>query len=255
MEIENQTEKLQELTTQLTDASQTVIESNEEEESIHSNEGIKNKTYRRRKKALHSAIRHQMEFYFSDANVSKDRFMQNAIKDGPGEILIFFRFLWGIKNKLNLLTEVPLQVFMNFNKLRSICDDVKEVVKALKYSTILKLSNDETKVSRIIPFCQQPQEEIDQCTIYVVSWDEILSSNIWDWIQASFFNNFQENLPPNATIEWMTQVFSKKFGSVAYVSLPKFKDGSRIKGFAFVEFCLPESAAKAVEVILVISYI
>ena len=58
---------------------------------------------------------------------------------------------------------------MNFNKLRSICDDVKEVAKALKYSTILKLSNDETKVSRLTPFCQKSQEETDQCTIYIVS--------------------------------------------------------------------------------------
>lgn len=39
---------------------------------------------RKRKKGLHTAIRNQMEFYFSDANISKDRFMQTVIKDGPG---------------------------------------------------------------------------------------------------------------------------------------------------------------------------
>ena len=38
-----------------------------------------------------------------------------------------------------------------------------------------------------------------------------------------------------------------EFGSIAYVSLPKLKDHSRNKGFAFVEFHSPESAAKAAE--------
>jgi hypothetical protein len=41
---------------------------------------------RKRKKGMHTAIINQMEFYFSDANLSKDRFMQNVIKDGPGNI-------------------------------------------------------------------------------------------------------------------------------------------------------------------------
>ena len=58
---------------------------------------------RKRKKALHTAIRNQMEFYFSDANLSKDRFMQNAIKDGPGiyiflVVIIFFMQLIYVSN-------------------------------------------------------------------------------------------------------------------------------------------------------------
>ncbi|EFX64977.1 hypothetical protein DAPPUDRAFT_333645 [Daphnia pulex] len=141
-----------------------------------------------------------MEFYFSDANLSKDRFMQNVIKDGP---------------------EIPLHVFMNFNKLRALTEDLKEIAKALKFSKTLKLSEDDTKVSRITPFHPKSQEEVDLCTVYV------------------------ERLPPHASIEWITSIFSE-YGVVAYVSLPKFKDVTRIKGFAFVEFCDPESAAKAV---------
>jgi hypothetical protein len=40
-----------------------------------------------KKPCILGTIRNQMEFYFSDANLSKDRFMQNVIKDGPGNIL------------------------------------------------------------------------------------------------------------------------------------------------------------------------
>jgi La-related protein 7 len=36
--------------------------------------------YRHRKKHLYNAIREQMEFYFSDSNLSKDRFMSEALK-------------------------------------------------------------------------------------------------------------------------------------------------------------------------------
>nr|CAH0106154.1 unnamed protein product [Daphnia galeata] len=156
---------------------------------------------RKRKKGMHTAIINQMEFYFSDANLSKDRFMQNVIKDGP---------------------EIPLEVFMNFNKLRALTEDLKEIAKALKFSKTLKLSEDETKVSRITPFRPKSQEEVDLCTVYV------------------------ERLPPHASIEWITSIFSE-YGTVAYVSLPKFKDATRIKGFAFVEFCDSDSAAKALK--------
>nr|CAG4635044.1 EOG090X0CQA [Alona affinis] len=174
--------------------------SNKEGNNDGATKSVKKKG-RKRKKMLHASIRSQMEFYFSDANLSKDRFMQNEIKDGP---------------------EVPLEVFMNFNKVKALTDDVKEIAKALQYSTVLKVSEDGRKVSRITPFKPRSKEEIENCTIYV------------------------EHLPPNATIEWVTNVFTE-FGKVTYVSLPKLKDPSRIKGFAFVEFEEPDSAIKAVK--------
>lgn len=47
------------------------------------------KKVRRRKKGLYQAIRKQIEFYFSDANLAKDRFMQKITSntDGNGNII------------------------------------------------------------------------------------------------------------------------------------------------------------------------
>lgn len=49
------------------------------------NEATNTKHHRKRKKQFYNAIRSQMEFYFSDANLSKDRFLKKLIADNPCE--------------------------------------------------------------------------------------------------------------------------------------------------------------------------
>jgi La-related protein 7 len=44
---------------------------------------VSHKKVRHRKKQLYNAIRKQMEFYFSDANLTKDRFLGNLISEDP----------------------------------------------------------------------------------------------------------------------------------------------------------------------------
>lgn len=44
---------------------------------------------RKRKKQMYNEIRQQMEFYFSDANLSKDRYLKKLIADDPGRIFYF----------------------------------------------------------------------------------------------------------------------------------------------------------------------
>ncbi|XP_043286533.1 la-related protein 7 [Venturia canescens] len=149
---------------------------------------------RLRKKALHALILKQMEFYFSDANLSKDRFLGTLIKSDP---------------------YVDLDVFLRFNKIRILTDDVNRVAKAIKNSTILSLSEDGTKVCRTTPI--NPRENCEACTVYV------------------------QGLPPDATHEWLTSLFSK-YGPIAYISIPRYKNTSKIKGFAFVEFDKVEGA-------------
>ncbi|XP_029045172.1 la-related protein 7-like [Osmia bicornis bicornis] len=154
---------------------------------------------RLRKKALHAAILKQMEFYFSDANLTKDRFLNNLIKEDP---------------------YVDLRIFLRFNKIRDLTTDINRINKALQASTILSISDDGTKVCRVTPIVQK--ENIDECTVYV------------------------QNLPPDADHETLSSIFSQ-YGQVVYVSVPRFKNNKKIKGFAFVEFNTPEEAGKCLK--------
>ncbi|KAJ8869868.1 hypothetical protein PR048_028877 [Dryococelus australis] len=56
----------------------------------------------------------------------------------------------------------------------------------------------------------------------------------------------KEKLPLEANHDWLVQVFSQ-YGTVDYVSIPKYRTTGKIKGFAFVEFHTPEEALKTLE--------
>lgn len=155
------------------------------------------KRVRHRKKLLYENIRKQMEFYFSDANISKDRFLGDLIKKSPF---------------------VPVEMFLKFNKIRSMTQDVVDIIKALKHSTILELSDDRTKVQRKSPFLPY---DADSRTVYV------------------------ESIPVTANRDWLQGVF-RDYGKVSYISLPKFKNTDRIKGYAFIEYDKPEEAQKCI---------
>lgn len=49
----------------------------------HVGEEATQKKGRHRKKQLYNSILQQMEFYFSDSNLTKDRFLTQLIKDDP----------------------------------------------------------------------------------------------------------------------------------------------------------------------------
>lgn len=51
---------------------------------------------RKRKKQYYNRIRHQMEFYFGDANLSKDRFLNKLLAVNPCKNMkiFFFHYSW-----------------------------------------------------------------------------------------------------------------------------------------------------------------
>ncbi|CAH2076121.1 unnamed protein product, partial [Iphiclides podalirius] len=96
--------------------------------------------------------------------------------------------------------------------------DVNDIVKALTHSTFLELSEDKLKVKRKTPMLPY---DADARTVYV------------------------ESIPVKATQEWLERVFSD-YGRVAYISLPKFKNSQKLKGFGFIEFEKPQEAQKCI---------
>lgn len=157
------------------------------------------KEFRKRKKRLLQQIADQMDFYFSSANITKDRFMGSLLHDGP---------------------YVDLQTFFKFNKIRSMTNDIAFLRKAISKSSLLELSEDGLQVKR--KAAVEVKENELHCTIYV------------------------ENIPSNADHDWVRQVFGE-YGTIDYISLPRYHRSGRPKGFAFVEFKAPEMANSALE--------
>ncbi|XP_069169497.1 la-related protein 7 isoform X2 [Procambarus clarkii] len=157
------------------------------------------KDSRKRKKHLIHQITAQMEFYFSSANITKDRFMASLIKDGP---------------------YVNLDTFFKFNRIRSLTTDINLLRKAVSKSSLLELSEDGLKVKR--KFEVEVKDNEMECTIYI------------------------ENIPAHSDHSWIREVLAQ-YGTIDYISLPRYRRSGKPKGFAFVEFKTPQMANSALE--------
>ncbi|KAF7271039.1 hypothetical protein GWI33_016005 [Rhynchophorus ferrugineus] len=102
------------------------------------------KKSRHRKKYLYSTILQQMEFYFSDSNLAKDRFLSQLISESP---------------------YIDISVFLQFNKIKKLNCTIEDIQKALKKSELISLSEDGTKLCRNKPI--KINENSESCTIYV----------------------------------------------------------------------------------------
>ncbi|KRT80269.1 RNA binding protein [Oryctes borbonicus] len=99
---------------------------------------------RQRKKQLYNSVMHQMEFYFSDSNLTKDKFLLPLVQKDP---------------------DVDIEIFLKFNKIRKLTTNIEDIVKAINNSQLLTLSEDKNKVRRNTPI--NMKENADNCTLYV----------------------------------------------------------------------------------------
>lgn len=86
--------------------------------------------------ALKNSIRKQVEFYFSDSNYPKDKFLRSqAAQNDQG---------W-----------VPISIVATFTRMKKISEDLELIKQAVKESTVLEVSTDGANVRRTAPLPEQ----------------------------------------------------------------------------------------------------
>lgn len=68
-----------------------------------------------------------------------------------------------------VITGVSVETFLNCNKIKSLTTNPEDIVKALESSNVLAVSECKTKIHRIKPVEDKTPEDIERCTVYVVS--------------------------------------------------------------------------------------
>uniref|UniRef100_A0A8C4SBQ8 La-related protein 7 n=1 Tax=Erpetoichthys calabaricus TaxID=27687 RepID=A0A8C4SBQ8_ERPCA len=123
----------------------------------------KEKKKRSRVKQVLTDVKKQVEFWFGDVNLHKDKFLKEQLeksRDGYVDI--------------SLLT--------TFNRMKKLTTDVKLISRAVRNSTVIELNLDGTKLRRRYPLGECPVN-VDERTVYV----ELLPKNVsHSWIERVF---------------------------------------------------------------------
>lgn len=153
----------------------------------------------------------QLEFYFSDENLMNDKYLRNLLNkdiDKGVEISILESF-----NKIKDILEGEKDKTLRKSYIKSAVNSSKKIKLNPLQNKIIRIENfDETKIN---------QEDLDNRTIYV------------------------DNLPSTISQETLKQLFSR-CGKVLHISIPKFPQSKKSKGFAFVIFSKKEETLDAI---------
>eukprot|EP01138_Halocafeteria_seosinensis_P000701 gb/GECG01000717.1/.p1 GENE.gb/GECG01000717.1/~~gb/GECG01000717.1/.p1 ORF type:complete len:357 (+),score=59.08 gb/GECG01000717.1/:1-1071(+) len=91
-------------------------------------------------------IRRQIEFYFSDANMRRDKFLRSKVEAEPQGF-------------------VDLSILVTFNRLKELSTDYEEICNAVKDSEVVQVSADKTKIRRKTPL--PANDDPSTRTVYV----------------------------------------------------------------------------------------
>ncbi|VDL74647.1 unnamed protein product [Nippostrongylus brasiliensis] len=140
----------------------------------------------------------QLEYYFGNINLPKDKFLQNTMKEDEG---------W-----------VPIKVLLTFNRLAAITTDIDVISKAVKDSgsEIISVSEDGQKIRRNTgnPLPENSLEywqKIKHCTVYMKGFEQ------------------------NTTLDDIMS-FARKYGKVENVLMRRTKPDRVFKGSVFITY-------------------
>jgi hypothetical protein len=153
-------------------------------------------------------LRKQLEFYFGDPNLTKDKNLREIMqKDSRKKGYVALE---------TFLTFNRIKDFFFENEVKDEKDRHRHLEKAIKRSKLLKLDSAKEGVRRRVPFdfrlFTNPKfrESVNDRTIFV------------------------DHLPGFVDQEILARAF-KSHGKILYISIPKDKD-KKVKGFAFIEY-------------------
>ncbi|XP_051021596.1 la-related protein 7 [Acomys russatus] len=121
------------------------------------------KKKRSRVKQVLADIAKQVDFWFGDANLHKDRFLREQIEKSRDGY-------------------VDISLLVSFNKMKKLTTDGKLIARALKSSSVVELDLEGTRIRRKKPLGERPKDE-EERTVYV----ELLPKDVThSWIERVF---------------------------------------------------------------------
>ncbi|XP_072261825.1 la-related protein 7 isoform X2 [Pyxicephalus adspersus] len=121
------------------------------------------KKKRSRVKQLLTDIAKQVDFWFGDVNLHKDRFLREQIEKTRDGF-------------------IDISLLASFNKMKKLTTDAKLISRAVKNSSVVELNLENTKIRRRLPLGEKPQD-VDDRTVYA----ELLPKNVsHSWIERVF---------------------------------------------------------------------
>lgn len=160
----------------------------------------------------------QIEYYFGDINLGRDKFLMDEVKKDDG---------W-----------ISLATLLKFNRLQKLTKEATVIAEALKNSELLEISEDKTKIRRSLsrPIRNLTKEELSTKTVYAKGFpldatlDDVKEffKTFGDTDNIQMRKDFKKNFKGSCFVVFRTDEDAKKFTEAPDI---KYKDTEMLRLF------------------------